>query len=290
MKHAFLITAYTDFDFLKKTVEIYTSDERVDCYIHVDRKVKIPEDLKEWAGSRDRVRLFSKYKVNWGSYKHISAVLFLMRQALDRGSYDYFHIISANSFITGNISETLDFFEQGEGKTNYVQVVDLEEDDKDKVIDPWFIYYHFLHIYNKRSEKGYAFDKFFEKVQRKLGVRRKTRYKYKGLFYAHYTGEFVEYALKYVKEHPKYLRNLKMCNISEEFFFQNILMYSPFKDKVYNSHLIYDVWNAGGVAQFLSEADYEKIKRGEYLFARKFGKGSEKLFEMICREGGMVHE
>lgn len=288
MRHAFLITAYTDFDFLKKTIEIYTSDVRVDCYIHVDKKVKMPKDLEEWTQKHDRVYLYSRYKINWGSYKHISAVLLLMKEALRKGSYDYFHIISANSFITRNISEVLDFFEQGEMNTNYVQVVDLEEDDKDKVIDPWFIYYHFLHIYDKRTEKGYAFDKFLEKVQRKLGIRRKTRYKYKGLLYAHYTREFIEYALEYVKAHPRYFWNLKMCNISEEFFFQNILMYSPFKDKIYNSHLLYDVWNSGGIAQFLTESDFEKIKSGEYLFARKFGQGSEKLFEMICKEGGMI--
>lgn len=287
MKHAFLITAYTDFDFLKKTVEIYTSDNRVDCYIHVDKKVKIPKDLEEWTQKHERVYLYSRYKINWGSYKHISAVLFLMKEALRKGRYDYFHIISANSFITRNISEVLEFFEQGEMNTNYVQVVDLEEDDKDKVIDPWFIYYHFLHIYDKRTEKGYAFDKFLEKVQRKLGIRRKTRYKYKGLLYAHYTREFIEYALEYVKAHPRYFWNLKMCNISEEFFFQNILMYSPFKDKIYNSHLLYDVWNSGGVAQFLTESDFERIKYGEYLFARKFGQGSETLFDMICKEGGM---
>lgn len=287
MRHAFLITAYRDFDFLKRTVEIYTADSRVDCYIHVDKKVNMPRDLEEWGRNQKRTYLFSKYKVNWGSYRHISAVLFLMKQALATDQYDYFHIISANSFITKSIDDVLSFFEQNEKNTNYVQVIDLDEDDKNRVIDPWFIYYHFLHIYDKRTEKGNSFDKLFEKIQRKLGIRRKTRYRYKGLLYAHYTREFVEYALRYIEERPEYLRNLKMCNISEEFFFQNILMYSPFKNTIYNNHLIYDVWNSGGVAQFLTEEDYFKIKSGEYLFARKFGKESEKLFKMICTENGM---
>lgn len=287
MRHAFLITAYRDFDFLKRTVEIYTTDSRVDCYIHVDKKVNMPKDLEEWGRNQKRTYLFSEYKVNWGSYRHISAVLFLMKQALATDQYDYFHIISANSFITKSIDDVLSFFEQNEKNTNYVQVIDLDEDDKNRVIDPWFIYYHFLHIYDKRTEKGNSFDKLFEKIQRKLGIRRKTRYRYKGLLYAHYTREFVEYVLRYIEERPEYLRNLKMCNISEEFFFQNILMYSPFKNTIYNNHLIYDVWNSGGVAQFLTEEDYFKIKSGEYLFARKFGKESEKLFKMICTENGM---
>ncbi len=72
-----------------------------------------------------------------------------------------------------------------------------------------------------------------------------------------------------------------MCNISEEFFFQNIIMYSPYKDTVYNDHLTYDIWNSGGVAQFLTESDYDKIQSTGCLFARKFGAGSEKLYQML---------
>lgn len=46
MRHAFLITAYTDLDFLKKAIEVYSSDSRVDCYIHVDKKSKVSKDVK----------------------------------------------------------------------------------------------------------------------------------------------------------------------------------------------------------------------------------------------------
>ena len=78
MRHAFIITAYKDFEFIKKTVAVYLQE--VDCYIHVDKKVTIPKEFKEWVDNTNGVYLFSKYKINWGSYKHISAVLYLMKQ------------------------------------------------------------------------------------------------------------------------------------------------------------------------------------------------------------------
>lgn len=41
-----------------------------------------------------------------------------------------------------------------------------------------------------------------------------------------------------------------------------------------------------GVAQFLSEEDYGILMEGNYLFARKFGEGSEELAEHICKTIG----
>lgn len=48
-RHAFLITAYKDFDWLKKALTFYLGG-KVDCYIHVDRKTKIPKEFLQWGG------------------------------------------------------------------------------------------------------------------------------------------------------------------------------------------------------------------------------------------------
>ena len=285
MRHAFIITAYKDFEFIKKTVAVYLQE--ADCYIHVDKKVTIPTEFKEWASNTKGVYVFSKYKINWGSYKHISAILYLMKQAMKTGNYSYFHVLSANSFVNRPMREVVRFFEES-GNKNFLEVIDLEEDDKDRILEPWYIYYHFLHLYDKRTKFGNNFDWYFCKVQKRLGIRRKITYKYKGLVYCHLTKEAVEYVLQYVKNNPRYLGNLKMCNIGEEFFFQNILMYSKFKDSIYPNHLFYTKWNEGGVAQFLTEDDYGEIMREKYLFVRKFGEGSEEVFEHINKTIGEV--
>ncbi|MBQ9991357.1 MAG: hypothetical protein IJP31_10540 [Lachnospiraceae bacterium] len=281
MKHAFLITAYEDFDWLKQTVEIYA--KAVDCYIHIDKKAAIPKEFVDWASQRDGVHIYSRYKINWGSYKHISAILFLLKEAVKTKKYDYFHIISANSFITRSMDRILEYFDR-EPEKNYLEVIDLDETDKDRVIEPWYIYYHFLHLYNKRSKFGNNFDYYFCKVQKKLGIRRKLHYRYKGLVYCQLSGKAVSYIFEYLKKNPVYFKRLKTCNIAEEFFFQNILMNSEFRETVCTNRLLYDKWNGGGIACFLTEEDYPAIREGNYLFARKFGKESHALFEKICRE------
>lgn len=209
-----------------------------------------------------------------------------MKKAIKNGNYDYFHIMSANSFITRPMSEIKEFFNK-HSKTNFIQMDDLEEIDKEGIIDPWFIYYHFLHLYNKKTKFGNNFDYYFLKVQQRLGIKRKIRYRYHGLFYSHLSREFIDYALDYIDKNPKYFRNLKTCNISEEFFFHNIIMDSPYKDTVCNEHFIYNVWNPGGVAQFLTEKDYDELMKDKYMFARKFGEGSEEVFARICKTIGV---
>lgn len=99
----------------------------------------------------------------------------------------------------------------------------------------------------------------------------------------HLSLKAVEYVFAYLKKNPSYMRRLKTCNIGEEFFFQNILMYSEFKEKIYPSPLLYVKWDERGVANFLREEDYSTLMQEDYLFARKFGQESYPLFERICR-------
>ena len=279
MKQVFLITAYNDFEWLKKTLCVYS--EYVDCFVHIDKKSTVPKEFINWANQKKGVYIFKKYKINWGSYQHISAILYLIRKAIQTDNYDYFHILSGNSFITRPMREVLEFFENSP-ETNFIQMDDLDVIDKDGTIDPWFIYYHFLSIYNKKTKLGNNIDYYFVKIQNRLGIRRKTRYKYHGLFYSHLTRSFIDYALDYAKKNPNYFRNLKTCNISEEFFFHNIIMNSPYETTVHNNHLFYNKWNNRGVAEFLTKSDYNILMSNNYLFARKFGMESIELFEEIC--------
>lgn len=96
----------------------------------------------------------------------------------------------------------------------------------------------------------------------------------------------MDYALNYVDKTPGYFKNLKTCNIGEEFFFHNIIMNSPYRNTVKNESLFYNKWSQGGVAEFLTEEDYKAIMEGNHLFARKFGKGSEELARHICKTIG----
>ena len=86
MRHAILITAYTDFLHL---VDLVTSfDERFDVYIHVDRRVYLSAAARRLLENLPGVKAVGQeYAVNWGSRAHVDAILWLCRRALE-GSPD----------------------------------------------------------------------------------------------------------------------------------------------------------------------------------------------------------
>ena len=57
------------------------------------------------------------YKITWGSYKHILAILDLLERALCDGN-EYFHILSANTIPTLSLSEIKKFFDVQKSKFN----------------------------------------------------------------------------------------------------------------------------------------------------------------------------
>lgn len=272
-----LITAYTDFQYLLEITKVYT--ERFDCYIHVDKKSKMPADVEKALKENSRVVLISEYKVNWGSFNHILAVVKLLEIAAEK-QYDYYHIISANSCMVKSMQEMEEFFAKNPDR-NYIQVNDLEQSENPKMLEHWYRYYHFCNMINKKNKLGYYIDYYLTELQKKFKVRRDVYFRYKGMLYCHLSGGFVAYVRKYLAENSDYLEKFKYCNIGEEFFFQNIIMNSEFKETVSNGNLIFDKWNEEGKALFLKVDDYEELIESNCLFARKVGSESEEILQKL---------
>ena len=118
-------------------------------------------------------------------------------------------------------------------------------------------------------------------LQKVLGIRRngigefKEDRLYKGLVYISLPRVAAEYVVHYCGEHTEFLKDLKDCQIPEEFFFQTILMNSSFAKKVESRPIRYMNWDKGdgGSPAYLELDDLPEIRQGDYDFARKFGRG-----------------
>lgn len=91
----------------------------------------------------------------------------------------------------------------------------------------------------------------------------------------------VSYILEYVTRHPQYIRTLKYCYVGEEFFFQNIIMYSDYASEVMNNTLIYDEWGVRGNPAFLDITDIEKLSNTDTFFARKVSRDQKEIFRLL---------
>lgn len=98
MRHAILITAYTDFVQLISLVEMF--DYRFDFYIHIDKKAKISNTCFHLLEALPNVKVVDRvYAVNRGGRNHIDAILWLCREAIKKSqdvsyfSYENIHKI-----------------------------------------------------------------------------------------------------------------------------------------------------------------------------------------------------
>lgn len=285
MEYALVITAYNELPFLAEMCKIYGKYFRI--YIHIDKKF-MRADTMDLFKDVPNVTVVSKYRIYWGSYKHFTAILDTLALGIKDG-VKYFSIISANAMLIRNPEEVISFFKQNEDKI-FIECKKYSECEKDS---PELFYefnfrtsaYFFQHIYNRNGKIGRIFsiyEKYGSKIQRQLGLRKNVHFEYKGYIYCHMPADAAQYAINYAKTHPKYVRQIKYCYVGQEFFFQNIFMFSKYKDKVVNNCLIYDIWNKErGLPALLNPDDFEDMMKSDKLFARKITKNSTQLIEMI---------
>lgn len=283
-KHALIITAYQELDFLEELCKIYS--KYFNCYVHIDKKCQNYMEGVNRLGKINNVFAASQYKIKWGSYKHILAILYLLQKAVDDG-IDFFHVISANTLLIKHPQKLKDFLEQDPSKI-YMEV---KKNDLSSFYEFEYRYtaYFFQHLYDlkgKRSGLWQRVEYWGAAIQRKLKLRTKVEMDYKGYIYCHLPREIAMYVLDYVKKNRQYIRTLKHCYVGEEFFFQNIIMKSDYALDVVNDVLIYDEWGDRGNPAFLDMTDIDKLSSTDAFFARKISKNQKKVFDILRQQEG----
>lgn len=287
MKHAILITAYKDQDALIRLINQLKNDFYL--YVHIDKKSNLVPAIFKY----ENVFVYKKYNVNWGSFHHLNVVVYLLKKAAKNNDVDYFHIILGQDFPAKSNSEIYDFININYGNSfiDFNRVTSLNIEDKKAIMDRYTMYWFTDLIAYPQSwnfKENFCIDKII-RFQRKCKVNRnhigefKDEKIYKGLIYASLHKNAVEYVLNYIKRNKLFLFDLKTCLISEEFFFQTILLNSNLKNTIVNNNLRYVDWSYRDNISpcILNENDYINIINSNTLFIRKTSSSSTKLIGLL---------
>ena len=137
-------------------------------------------------------------------------------------------------------------------------------------------YYNFHDIWDYKIHEQFEKIAGAIRIQKRLGFKRKIAAKmpklYGGSTYWSLSRECLEYVVEFTKKNKWVLNRFKYTLCAEEFYFQTIIMNSPFADKVINDNLRHIDWVArnGNNPAVLDETDLEKLKETNAVFARKF--------------------
>ena len=282
LKHVFLVTAYHDVSSLNRLVNKLL--EYGSVFVHIDRNSPVKmSDLSLQEG----VKAYKKYKVNWGSFHHLKAILFLFDKAMVLNP-DYVHVITGQDFPIVSADDFDNFFVGHEGQS----FLDFEPVPEGSWLQERYCYYWFTDCILHPKSFDFVSHPVIGKLlkwQNRLGIRREhiggfvKNEVYKGMVYVSLHHGAAREVQQYVARHGSFLRSLRTCLIPEEFFFQTVLVNSPLKATLVNDNLRYMDWQfRDGISPcVLNETDYEAIKSSGKLIMRKVSTQSDKLIELL---------
>lgn len=284
MKHAFLLMAHGNWELLTKLIVKLDHPDN-DIFLHIDKKVSFPEDIKkalEESVHYSKLTFVKRIRINWGGYSQINSELSLFEAAYDLHKYDYYHIMSGVDFPIKPMENIHRFFEENNG----CEFVDDEPDEwTDKTV--WqFRYYHPLQELvgrkNSRKYPSFFIEFYLLKIQQLLKIDRRKKHPEihfkRAPNWVSVTNDFVSYILSQKGQIRKWFRWTK-C--SDEMFVPTLLFNSKFVEKQRPCMRLID-WTRGLPYTFtINEID--EITKSNCLFVRKVGMGTEPQRQLVER-------
>ena len=274
MKHALLILAHKDANHLAEMIRFFQEEYYV--YIHIDKKSTISSAEQAALRKMKNVRFVqSRYSINWGGYRVLKGVVYLMKMAAAEGLADYYHLISGQDFPTKSLQEFQRYFEQRKGTEflDYFVRPDREWENEGKNRLTFYSLYDFLDIKKPRHVEVL---RQLDKWQKVLHIRRKLPLRYYPLLYGgscwwSLTRDCLQYVVQETEQRPSFYRWLRFAFAPDEVYVQTVLLNSPFRSRIENDNLRYICWEKrnGNYPANLDETDFEKIIKSNKLFARK---------------------
>ena len=270
-KHAYLILAHED-NLTLRTLVGLIDDQQNDIFIHMEKKNKSYDPgYIEKIPQKSKVYHSDRIKVSWGGYSVIEAELMLLKLAVEKGKYLYYHLLSGQDLPIKSMKDIRSFFDYNQGK-EFVRFQDSVYHYQYRTK-----YFYFLQeaVGRNGSSVFQTIDKISVKIQKVLHVQRNKNVVFqKGTQWFSITDELARYVLEKAEWIKKVFKYTLCC---DELFLQTIISNSRFQERLFHKEFDDDLeaimrlidWERGNPYVFRKE-DYEDIIKCKFLFARKF--------------------
>lgn len=272
-RHAYLVIAHNEFELLGQLLELLDYEEN-DIYLHIDKKViDFPKEEISQRVRKSGLFYVPPAEVNWGGYSQIACEMGMFKYMVTQAKvkYQYYHLLSGVDLPLKSQEEIHAFFDSHDGQ-EFVTMDPYDPSEK-KYIFRVKYYYPFQEKIGAARAKGKSAHvlKFLAAVclpiQKLLRVDRcKGTEMRMGANWINITRPCLEYIVS--KEEEIY-KQYRMTLCGDEFFIQNTLLNSPFRDKISDKPLRFIDWERGEPYVFRKE-DFRELMDSGYLWARKF--------------------
>lgn len=284
-KHAFLIMAYDRWKQLALLLQLI-DDERNDIYLHINANTKnVPFEQLKSCVKKSKIIFVDRIRVRWGTFDVFQATLNCLECAINnRGSYDYYHLLSGQDLPIRPMSYIHSFFDEHNGQNfiNTYPVDQLPHEWRERVS------LHNLCVGNFRGSNigikiiSKIVNKTVLYIERLMKINRVRKYEKNGLIIAggatwfSITDDFAKYVIEQKTLIYKVFKDYTW--FADEMVLQTLLWSSEYKITLFDPTRIVEDgsgslrfidWERGKPYTWRSE-DFEMLLNSNYLFARKF--------------------
>jgi hypothetical protein len=265
MKLAYIIMAHKQPEQLKRLI-LKLQTDHTSFFIHISRQAgNTYEETQELLKDIPNIYFLPRKKTHWGHPSLVKVAISGIKALCESGvSYDYALLLSGQDYPIKPTSHIEQFFTDNAGK-QFTRFSPLDETNPRAVgTPPW----NGIH----RIKSRYL---LFHSRRLRLPGTRSMPYAYTpylGYLWWSFSQDFVEYIHTFLASHKRYSRFFNQVLISDEFFFQTLLLNSPFKENAVDDDLRYTDWeNPNPFPPAILTADYiDRLQEAPHLFARKF--------------------
>jgi hypothetical protein len=248
-------------------------------FLHIDAKQPIGPFMGLANVFGERLAFVKRENGKWGGLGIVKATLNGLEQVCAHPvAFDYIHLMSGADYPLVSNATADAFFEAHKGKS-FVEHFPFP-------VAKWqyggmtrLLWYNFVRMQHYNRYKWYPlmlvnkFIRLFPFLRRRFPAYLKP---YGGSQWWSITVPVARYILRFVKDHPDYLRFHRHTLLPDETFFQTILLNSQeewLQQSLVNNNLRYIVWEKPGVIHFpllLTMDDFPGIAASGKFWARKF--------------------
>lgn len=167
-KHAFLIGAYQNPDYLKKLI-LSLDGNRSNFYIHINK-----QNYSSFGGvinffkDYQNVHFVSPIKIRWGGVTLLKSMDLMMSNALKNPENEFFHFLTGQDILIKPLHELYDFFDKNAEKNFILSHSTPEEMNSDLYNDLFYSRYSQYHFYDFLDYRSHRFQYYIGRLTTKL--------------------------------------------------------------------------------------------------------------------------
>jgi len=272
IKLAYIISCYKLPEQVVRLIKVLNTAPGAFFLVHIDKKspATYSQQIKRELFGLSNVVFLKRHNCYWGDFGHVRATVKAINYLVDSNTaFDYLTVltgqdypIKSNHYITkflGNKSKSyIDYFPLPSKK--------WANGGMDRVEDL------IINIRGKRVNVPRKVSDLVHSKLLKLDIAKQKDFKfYGGSSYFTLSIKHTRYIYHYLSKHKDYMRFFSKTYISDEIFFQTLLLNSKYKHEITNNNLRLIDWSGPvDYPTILESKDINKIMVSKELFARKF--------------------